>query len=167
MFPFHGSISTFLLCVVSSKKTSKQGLSTSVSDHVPVSLTHLQGEMAAISPFHYGTHASAHPHLGQPHHYRHHTDVKMMSIGSDISSADHSNTHKMPDKVDQFLKNKSDLRMVIENSINVSKTSKSNFSSASILDVDSFVPPGYDKLMPPKENGNFINFINYYITFII
>lgn len=158
MFTFHGSISTFVLCVVSSKKTTKQGSSISVSDHVPVSLTHLQGETVAISPFHYGSHASAHPHLGQPHHFRHHTDVKMMASGSDISSSEHSKTHKIPEKVDQFLKNKSDLRMVDENSINDSKTSKSGSSSASILDVDSFVPPGYDKLMPPKENGNFINF---------
>lgn len=114
---------------------------------------------ASASVPHYGTHSSAHPHLGQPHHFRHHNNpnLKITSAGSLSSSPEHVNPHQVPELLEHpLLLDKSNIKTSADSAtgqVPHNHHLKSASSSASTIDVDSFVPPGYDKLMPPKENG--------------
>ena len=110
----------------------------------------MPADAAPMPPF-YGAQV-AQPHLGQPHHYRHHnnpaTNFKVLSSGGATAPEGHiTNPHQVPHLLDPLLRDKSNL-----GTVPLPDPSQSA-SAAVTIDVDSLVPPGYDKLMPPKENG--------------
>lgn len=129
-----------------------------LSDSVWVTSAYPQINSALASVPLYDAHTSAQPHLGQPHHYRHHNNpsLKIISPGSSPFPPDHVNSHQVPEMLVPILHDKSNIKASADSAtvqLLYTQHLKSASSSASTIDVDSFVPPGYDKLMPPKENG--------------
>ena len=91
------------------------------------------------------------------HHLRHHqqpqiqpTTMKMIVSNIPTINIINHQQHQVPDEI-MSLPNADVDNDEDENDKNINSiASLSNFDS---LDVDSFIPQGYDKLMPPKENG--------------
>jgi hypothetical protein len=147
----------------SSKVLSQQMRHQSAAPDDPVVPHHL-GKVQEAS--------SSTSHL-KHHHYRH----RGKAFSTDPHHGIVSNPHQIPELLESILRDKSQLKIAQSSSLDneqiekMSQAAESGSSAAETtktdaaaagqgrkilvdqLDVDSFVPPGYDKLMPPKENG--------------